>query len=146
MTETTSDLKASVSTVAQLPGSAAQRFADRVAARFKSGEEWSEVSYADAGAAIEEIGLGLIELGIGAGDRVAILSDTRLDWTLASYAISAAGAVVVPVYPTNSPASVNGARQLGHPGSVLRGRRTAGQAAAGSRRAPGADRDHRFRA
>src|SRR5664279_669133 len=29
--------------------------------------------------------------------------DARLEWTLASYGISAAGGVVVPVYPTNSP-------------------------------------------
>ena len=55
------------------------------------------------GEAIEEIALGLIALGIQAGDRVAILADTRLEWTLASYGISAAGGVVVPVYPTNSP-------------------------------------------
>ena len=37
------------------------------------------------------------------GDRVGILADTRLEWTLSSYGISAAGGVVVPVYPTNSP-------------------------------------------
>ncbi len=55
------------------------------------------------GTAIEEIALGLVALGIEPGDRVGILSDTRIEWTLASYGISAAGGVVVPVYPTNSP-------------------------------------------
>jgi long-chain acyl-CoA synthetase len=103
MTETTSGPTASVSTVALLPGSAAERFGDQVAARYKVDGEWKEMTYAEAGAAIEEIALGLVELDVQPGDRVAILSDTRLEWTLASYGISAAGGVVVPVYPTNSP-------------------------------------------
>jgi long-chain acyl-CoA synthetase len=103
MTDTTSQAKASVATVARLPSSAAERFADRVAGSYKSDGEWKEMSYADAGAAIEEIALGLLALGIEPGDRVGILSDTRIEWTLASYGISAAGGVVVPVYPTNSP-------------------------------------------
>jgi long-chain acyl-CoA synthetase len=103
MTDTTSQAKASVATVARLPSSAAERFADRVAGSYKSDGEWKDMSYADAGAAIEEIALGLLALGIEPGDRVGILSDTRIEWTLASYGISAAGGVVVPVYPTNSP-------------------------------------------
>ncbi len=103
MTETTSDPKASVSTVARLPGSAAERFADRVAARYRDGEDWRELTYSEAGAAIDEIALGLVELGLEPGDRVGILSDTRVEWTLASYGISAAGGVAVPVYPTSSP-------------------------------------------
>lgn len=90
-------------TVATLPGAAGQRFAEHVAARYKSGGEWQELSFAQVKDAVDEIALGLVALGIAAGDRVAILADTRLEWTLTSYAISAAGAVVVPVYPTNSP-------------------------------------------
>ena len=102
MTDTTT-AKASVATVALLPGSSAERFADRVAATYKVDGEWKDVTYAEAGTAIDEIALGLIGLGLEAGDRVGILSDTRIEWTLASYGISAAGCVVVPVYPTNSP-------------------------------------------
>ena len=90
-------------TVAALAAAAAGRFGERVAARHKVDGEWRELTYEQVGAAIEEVALGLIELGIESGDRVAILSDTRLEWTLASYGITAAGAVVVPVYPTNSP-------------------------------------------
>ncbi|HTU28785.1 MAG TPA: long-chain fatty acid--CoA ligase, partial [Solirubrobacteraceae bacterium] len=44
-----------------------------------------------------------IALGVQAGDRVGILADTRREWTLSSFAIGAAGGVIVPVYPTNSP-------------------------------------------
>jgi long-chain acyl-CoA synthetase len=56
------------------------------------------------GEAVDEIALGLVDLGVEVGDRVCVLAETRLEWTLASLGISAAGAVVVPVYPTNSPA------------------------------------------
>jgi long-chain acyl-CoA synthetase len=101
MTDTTPRLIAE--TVAALPGSAAERFADHVAARFKEGEEWRELTYAEAGKAINEAALGLIDVGIAPGDRVGLLANTRVEWVLASYAISAAGAVVVPIYPTNSP-------------------------------------------
>ncbi|MGH3100442.1 MAG: AMP-dependent synthetase/ligase, partial [Thermoleophilia bacterium] len=45
---------------------------------------------------------GLIDLGIEPGDRVSLLCSTRPDWTTCDFAISSAGAVVVPIYPTNS--------------------------------------------
>jgi long-chain acyl-CoA synthetase len=103
MSETTSDPKATSATVAGLPGSAADRHGELIAARHKVDGEWRELTYAEVVAAIEEIALGLVELGIKPGDRVALLSDTRVEWTLASYGISVAGGVVVPVYPTSSP-------------------------------------------
>jgi long-chain acyl-CoA synthetase len=91
------------STVASLPGSAAERFGSQTAARFKKDGEWREMSYAEMGEAIDEIALGLVDLGIEVGDRVCILAETRLEWTLSSLGASAAGAVAVPVYPTNAP-------------------------------------------
>jgi long-chain acyl-CoA synthetase len=100
MTEST---RAIAATVAALPSSAAQRFADHLAARHRVDGEWRELTYAEVVAAVDEIALGLSDLGIAPGDRVGILADTRVEWTLASYGISAAGGVVVPVYPTNSP-------------------------------------------
>ena len=98
-----SESRVIAATVTELPGSAAERFSDNVAARFRAGEDWHEMTYGEIGAAIDEVALGLIELGIEAGDRVCILADTRVEWTISSYGISAAGAVVVPIYPTNSP-------------------------------------------
>src|SRR6201995_627099 len=91
------------STVASLPGSAAERFGSQTAARFKKDGEWREMSYAEMGEAIDEIALGLVDLGIEVGARVCILAETRLEWTLASLGASAAGPVAVPVYPTNAP-------------------------------------------
>src|SRR5438105_7736307 len=102
MTETSS-ARLIAETVAALPGSAAERFASQVAARYRSGQEWVEMTYEEAGKAIAEIALGLIDLGLTPGDRVCLVANTRLEWTLCSFGISAAGGVVVPVYPTNSP-------------------------------------------
>ena len=64
---------------------------------------FGSMSYAQLGTAVREIAGGLVALGIEPGDRVAILSSTRPEWTLADYGSLAAGAVVVPIYHTNSP-------------------------------------------
>ena len=61
------------------------------------------VSYASLVDTARAIGRGLIDLGIGAGDRVAVLSNTRPEWTYADLGILLAGGVTVPVYQTNSP-------------------------------------------
>ena len=45
---------------------------------------------------------GLIAAGIEAGDRVAVMSKTRYEWTLADFAVLTVGAVVVPIYETSS--------------------------------------------
>ncbi len=103
MANSSSSTRQIAATVAELPSSAAERFGDQVAARYKKDGEWQKITYAETGKAIQELALGLIDLGIEAGDRVCLLADTRWEWTLSSYAISAAGGVVVPVYPTNAP-------------------------------------------
>jgi long-chain acyl-CoA synthetase len=71
--------------------------------RFPDDGTWREETYADLGRAVREVAGGLISLGVEPGDRVAILSDTRREWTLADCGTLCAGAVVVPVYQTNSP-------------------------------------------
>jgi long-chain acyl-CoA synthetase len=89
-------------TIADLVGLAAQRFSDRVAVRHKSGGAWHDVRYAELGTIASEIGRGLMDLGIEPGDRVALLCTTRPEWTYADFGITTTGAVVVPIYPTNS--------------------------------------------
>lgn len=51
---------------------------------------------------VRDLSLGLSSLGMVAGDRVAILSESRPEWLFADFAVLAAGAVTVPVYPTLS--------------------------------------------
>src|SRR5687768_12468526 len=53
---------------------------------------------------IREISLGLVALGVSAGDRVAIVSESRPEWVMSDLAILARGAVTVPIYPTLSAA------------------------------------------
>ncbi|MEA2227857.1 MAG: long-chain acyl-CoA synthetase, partial [Solirubrobacteraceae bacterium] len=84
-------------------GLAASRYGDQVAARRKVAGAWEDVTFAQAGDAAREIALGLIDLGVEPGDRVAILATTRLEWTLCDFAVATAGAVAVPIYATNSP-------------------------------------------
>src|SRR5204863_2214064 len=64
---------------------------------------WHDVTFAEVGQIVSEIGRGLIALGIEPGERVCILCNTRPEWTYSDFAISTAGATVVPIYPTNSP-------------------------------------------
>jgi long-chain acyl-CoA synthetase len=90
-------------TIADLMVCAAEQFADRVAVRHKVDGEWRDVTYAEVGDIVREIGLGLIDIGIAPGERVSLLCNTRPEWTYCDFAITSAGAVVVPVYPTNSP-------------------------------------------
>jgi long-chain acyl-CoA synthetase len=91
------------STMADLAAAAAQRHGDRVAVRRRDGDGWAEVTFAEVGGIVDEIARGLIDLGIQPGDRVCLLAETRPEWTYASFAISSTGAIVVPIYPTNSP-------------------------------------------
>ena len=49
------------------------------------------------------LSLGLMELGVEKGDKVAILANTRPEWTYYDFAALSAGATVVPIYQTNSP-------------------------------------------
>ncbi len=97
-------VRAIAPTVAMLPASAAERFGHEVAARYRCDGEWRELIYAEAADAIEALAAGLMELGVQPGDRVGIIADTSVRWTLSSYAITCAGAVVVPIYPTSSAA------------------------------------------
>src|SRR5207248_8408241 len=90
-------------TIADLLPLAARRYADQVAVRQKRDGEWCDVTYAEVGEIVSEIGRGMIALGIEPGERVCILCNTRPEWTYCDYAISTAGATVVPIYPTNSP-------------------------------------------
>ncbi|QLL05535.1 AMP-dependent synthetase/ligase [Mycobacterium vicinigordonae] len=64
--------------------------------------EWTDVTCAEAASQIRAVALGLIGLGVQAGDRVCIFSATRYEWTILDLAILAIGAVTVPIYETSS--------------------------------------------
>ncbi len=90
-------------TIADLLPDAVASFSEHVAIRRKQDGAWLDVTYAELGEIVREIALGLVDLGIQPGERVCILAGTRPEWTYADLAITAIGAVVVPIYQTNSP-------------------------------------------
>ncbi|MCL2595950.1 MAG: AMP-dependent synthetase/ligase [Promicromonosporaceae bacterium] len=67
---------------------------------------WVPVSALTFKAEVIAVARGLVARGVKVGDRVAIMSSTRYEWTLLDYAIWAAGGVSVPVYETSSPDQV----------------------------------------
>ena len=77
--------------------------ADSPAHRWKEGGRWIELSHRELGERAERIARGLIALGIERGDLVAILANTRPEWTIADAGVMCAGAATAPIYHTNSP-------------------------------------------
>jgi long-chain acyl-CoA synthetase len=67
------------------------------------GGETIAITYPELGGIVTEIARGLVALGIELADRVAILAATSAEWTLADYGALCAGAIVTPIYHTNSP-------------------------------------------
>lgn len=87
----------------------AKRDADRVGFSYKptfpeDGPPgmWKDVTYKQFHEAVRAVSYGLRSLGIARGDRVAIISNTRFEWSLCDLAIIATGAVSVPVYASNT--------------------------------------------
>ena len=76
------------------------------AQRFPSAEGWSRRDYSELDALVRGVAARLQALGVGRGDRVAILLDTRADWTVVDLAAALIGAPLVPVYPTSAPAQI----------------------------------------
>jgi long-chain acyl-CoA synthetase len=62
-----------------------------------------QMTYAELGNRADRLARGLLALGVRPGDRIGLLSSTRPEWVIADCAALAAGAVLVPIYHTNSP-------------------------------------------
>jgi long-chain acyl-CoA synthetase len=97
-----------LSIIENRPTSVSSMFFDRVS---KSGpreayrypdaaEVWQSLTWAQTGDKVTRLAAGLISLGIQAEERVAISSNTRVEWILSDLAINAAGAATTTVYPT----------------------------------------------
>jgi long-chain acyl-CoA synthetase len=82
---------------------ACKRGGDKPALRHKVHGRWQALSWRQWEDAARNVGRGLIALGVARGERVAILSQTRLEWVLADLGIICAGAATVPIYQSNLP-------------------------------------------
>ncbi|GAA2670089.1 MULTISPECIES: long-chain fatty acid--CoA ligase [Actinosynnema] len=88
--------------LAQLVQVNAERAPDSTAFRRKSASGWVPVTAREFRDEVVAVARGLVSSGIRPGDRVLLLAATRYEWTLFDFAIWAARAVTVPVYPTSS--------------------------------------------
>jgi long-chain acyl-CoA synthetase len=101
--------------LAEAPASLAAMFLERVERsgtseafrRRNAKREWESFTWTQTSAAVTEIAAGLISLGVQPEDRVAIASNTRLDWILADLGVLCAGAATTTVYPTTSTEDVH---------------------------------------
>lgn len=65
-------------------------------------EKWQPVTMGEFLPHVDRIAKGLVAAGVEPGDRVALMSETRLEWVLIDMAVWTAGAITVPVYPSSS--------------------------------------------
>lgn len=84
----------------------ANNFPSHVLAQIPDGTTWTDVTSAQFRSLVKSVAKGLIADGIQTGERVAIFSRTRYEWTVADFAIWYAGAIPVPIYETSSPEQV----------------------------------------
>ncbi|HXF96616.1 MAG TPA: long-chain fatty acid--CoA ligase [Gemmatimonadales bacterium] len=90
-------------TLTQLFFEAVERYAAQNhpgAFRHKVGGRWVTLTHREVEERVRAIALGLRDLGVGPGDRVALLSENRPEWALTDYACLCARAADVPIYPT----------------------------------------------
>jgi long-chain acyl-CoA synthetase len=74
--------------------------------RYPQDHGWESVTWQQVGDRVENIAGGLVALGIGPEDRVALASATRYEWVLSDFAIMSAGAATTTVYPTTQASDV----------------------------------------
>jgi long-chain acyl-CoA synthetase len=73
-----------------------------VYSRRDSSGRWKDVTAAQFWSEVHAVAQGIMAAGVQTGDRVALMSRTRYEWTVLDFALWTAGAVVVPVYETSS--------------------------------------------
>ncbi len=89
-----------IRTLADLPFHVSGRFPKSLLIRRCVGDQFLDRSSREVFDEVRDLSLGLEAVGVQAGDRVAILADSRPEWTITDLATLTAGAVTVPVYPS----------------------------------------------
>jgi len=94
------------SSLAEMFFDVAGKFPENTGYKYKKDGAYVPVLFKDAAQKVKYIAGGLAELGVKKGDKVALLSENRLDWALCDYAILALNAINVPIYPSLLPKQV----------------------------------------
>ena len=127
------DVATGSKTLADLFPLAIQKHGPKRAVMYKDASgQWVTKTYTEVGEIVKSLSLGLMDLGIEKGDKVAILANTRPEWTYFDFAALSAGATVVPIYQTNSPEECQ--YVLENSDAERRDRRGRGAARQGARR------------
>jgi long-chain acyl-CoA synthetase len=79
---------------------------DAVQFSLRTGSGWRDITCRQFRDEVIGLARGLVAAGVAPGERVALMSKTRYEWTLIDYAIWSAGAVTVPIYETSSPEQI----------------------------------------
>lgn len=88
--------------LSRLTRESAKSFGPREAMRYRDGQEWRSITYAELATRVEAMARALVSAGIEAGDRVAIFAPNCPDWAIADFGVLMAGAVGVPIYATDT--------------------------------------------
>jgi long-chain acyl-CoA synthetase len=89
-------------TTPELWDTAVRAAPDQPAYLEETADGWRPISWDEASARVSALAQGLLARGVRHGDRVAVLSRTRLEWILLDWAVMSIGAVVVGLYPTST--------------------------------------------
>lgn len=89
-------------TLNELFNFAVEGYRDKAMLRFKREGNWQSLNYGEVARRVRELALGLYELGLRSGDKIAIWSENRPEWNVADLAVLALGAADVPIYTTQA--------------------------------------------
>ncbi len=95
---TSTDFTPRYTNLVELFQHAVETYADRPALGTLKGKEWTWTSYAELAALVERFRAGLAVLGVGRGDRVAVVADNRLEWVISAHAAFQRRAIHVPMF------------------------------------------------
>jgi long-chain acyl-CoA synthetase len=95
----------------------AKVFSSRVALKYRKQGVFVTLTYAAYYERALMVARGLGKMRVKPGDRIAILSENRAGWVIADMGILCAGAVTVPIYPTNTPEQIE--YMINHSGAKI---------------------------
>lgn len=95
-----------IQTLGQIPLNTLRAYGKPDQLLYKADGKYVPISAQELYDRVRHISLGLKSLGLGAGDRLVILSENRPDWVMTDFAVLAGGAVTVPIYPTLTPEQI----------------------------------------
>ncbi len=106
VTEKSKTLASSEETIVQMVDARAAKYGDRTIMQSKQDGSWVDVTWNRLAGAYKDVARGLLQLGLGHDDAIAILSENRPEWAFADLGIYATKGVVVPLYWTLTPSQL----------------------------------------